>query len=99
MKFTLLGGLLLTGFLFAFGLAYADETQPYVDEACQQSFACTSDTVIWELVLLPDGVVVSFGDLDEAECEALKELADSQSATEPFTALVCRPRLVERQKI
>jgi hypothetical protein len=74
-----------------------EKKEPYVDEQCAASFSC-QDILIFELVLLPSQTVVSgVEDMTEDECEALKELAESQ--TEAFTALVCRPRLVERQKI
>jgi hypothetical protein len=96
--------LLMVASLFLAGETVVEKSEPepilpYVDESCAGSFAC-QDEVVWELVLLPSRTVVSgIEDMTEEECEALKELAESQAQTEAFTALVCRPRLVERQKI
>ena len=96
MRFILLGGLLMVGFLFCVTPLYADDefVKPFVDEQCAESFACR-DTIIYELVY--DGNVVSLGDLSEEECESLK--ADVEAQTEAFSILECRARLVEREKI
>jgi hypothetical protein len=96
--------LLMVASLFLAGETVVEKSEPepirpYVDESCAGSFAC-QDAVVWELVIIPTNEVVSgIEDMTEEECEALKELAESQVPMEAFTALACRPRLVERQKI
>lgn len=104
----LLAGSLLVVFLALITPVYAGETivpktpvakeepMPYVDEACAASVSCQS-YVIYELVLMPDGIVVSIGDMDKEECEAMLEEVNGQ--TDPFQEVVCRPRLVERQEL
>ena len=95
-------GLLLAGFLLVGETTVPktpiakEEPMPYVDEACAASVACQS-YVIYELVLMPDGIVVSVGDMDKKECEAMLEEVNGQ--TDPFQEVVCRPRLVERQEL
>lgn len=76
-------------------MAYAEEL-PYVDEDCAAHVACQS-YVIYELLLKPDDVVVSTEDMTKDECEAMREMIESQ--TGPFQTVVCRPRLVERQEL
>jgi hypothetical protein len=67
---------------------------PYVDERCAYSFSCQKD-ITYELIY--QGEVVSGPeDMTREECEQV--LADIEPQTEPFTELVCRPRLVEREK-
>jgi hypothetical protein len=75
------------------------EPEPYIDEHCQGSPACNGDTVVWELVMIPSGDVVSFGDMDEGECEEMKSMVEEQTEMEAFTGLKCRPRWVERENI
>ena len=89
-------GILASVLLFCVTAGYADDDAPsiYMDEACAQSFSC-NETIIYELVY--QGSIVSFGDMNESECNQLKEEIEAQ--TRPFTELVCRPRLVEREKI
>jgi hypothetical protein len=77
---------------------YADDELPFVDEACAQSFGCQSE-MIWELIMIPSGDVVSFGDMTKEECEEMKALVEAQTEMEAFTGLKCRARLVEREKI
>jgi hypothetical protein len=75
------------------------QTEPYIDEHCQESPACNGDEVVWELVMIPSGDVVSFGDMDEQECEEMKSMVEAQTEMEAFTGLKCRPRWVERENI
>jgi hypothetical protein len=75
------------------------QTEPYIDEHCQESPACNGDEVVWELVMIPSGDVVSFGDMDEQECEEMKAMVEAQTEMEAFTGLKCRPRWVERENI
>lgn len=93
--------LLLVAFLLAGETVVpktADPT-PYIDESCQESVACNGETVIWELIMVPSGEVVSFGDMEQGECEEMKALVEEQTDMEAFTGLKCRPRWVEREKI
>ena len=104
--------LVVAGFLLTLGAAYAGETivpktvapiieedvTPFVDEACAESFSCR-EKIIWELVMIPSGDVVSFGDMTQPECEEMKALVEAQTELEAFTGLKCRPRLVEREEI
>lgn len=83
MKPLVIAGLLLTGFLFAFGLAYAED--------CGNS----CNTTTWELQY--QGVTVSVGDMTEEECIALKDEIEQQ--TQPFTDLVCVEVPVMREEV
>jgi hypothetical protein len=80
-------------------LPVQSEPEPYIDEQCQGSPACNGDEVVWELVMIPSGDVVSFGDMDEQECEEMKSMVEEQTEMEAFTGLKCRPRWVERENI
>jgi hypothetical protein len=61
-----------------------------------RAYACNEcNTTIWELHL--NGFVVSFGDMDQEQCEALK--AEIESQTEPFTELVCVEVPAAREQI
>ncbi len=60
-----------------------------------ECITCTG--TIWELRLMPDDVVVSFGDLTQDECEALK--AEIQDQAPQWKDLVCVEVRVSRQDI
>lgn len=75
-----------------------EDELPYVDEACAESFSCQG-TIIYELIIVPSEQVLSVGDMDKEQCEALKEAAEGIADAEPFTALRCRPRMVERTEL
>jgi hypothetical protein len=99
--------LLTAGFLALVTPLYAGVTtvpksvqiEPYIDEHCQESPACNGDSVVWELVMIPSGDVVSFGDMDQGECEEMKAMVEEQTEMEAFTGLKCRPRWVMREQI
>jgi hypothetical protein len=73
-------------------LALLLAVMPYVDEDCAASFSCISDTV-WELVYQDQ--VIPLGDMTQEQCVAA--LTDIEPQTRPFSKLICRPRLVERE--
>lgn len=68
-------------------IAYAqahDECNGYEDIACT--------TTVWELQV--DGETVSLGDMDEDQCEAMKEEIEPQ--TKPFSRVECVAKEVIR---
>lgn len=61
-----------------------------------KAYACNEcNTTIWQLVY--QGYVVSFGDMDQAQCEELK--AELEAQTVPFSDLVCVEVPVAREQI
>jgi hypothetical protein len=85
MKPLLLCGALIGAFLFSVTYACADD--------CVLDQSCT--TTIWQLTY--QGNVVSFGDMDQEQCEDL--LAELEAQTEPFTGLACEEVPVKRENI
>lgn len=88
----IIAGVLTAGFLFFVTHAYAGETIVPKTKV-QQPFRPFhgGQTIIWELLQLPQGVVISHEDLEMKECEELK------AKTKIDASLVCLPRVVMRQ--
>lgn len=62
---------------------------------CTDNMSCTGS--IWELRLMPNDVPVSFGDMTQKECEALKEQIQDQAPQ--WQEFVCVEVPVSRQDI